>query len=309
MMDCFLLGAGGMMPMPGRMLTALAARTNGRIYLFDAGEGAQLGWKQLGLGLRRLHVIAITHLHADHCLGLPGLLMLRAQLQDPPPLTILGPPGIQEFVESLQRTIGFFCQYSICFRQWAEGGSDVAYEDGEVRILWRPLKHTRLCLGYRLEEKDRPGRFDPDRASALEIPRGPLWAELQRGRPVLNGAGDWIESREVVGPLRPGRKVAFVVDTRPTPAVVELCRGVDLAFIEGMFRPQDASHAIAKGHLTTLEAAALASESGALKTVLVHISPRYTDEDLHVLESEARERCPGLTVGRDLGVYSVPASA
>ncbi|MHC1745142.1 MAG: ribonuclease Z [Syntrophobacteraceae bacterium] len=307
MMDCFLLGSGGMMPMPYRMLTSMAVRTNGRIYLFDAGEGAQLGWKQLGLGLRRLQLIAITHLHADHCLGLPGLLMLRAQMDEPDPLTILGPPGIQDFVEGLQRAIEFYCNYTIRFHQWADGCANVAYEDEEVRILWRPLKHTRFCLGYRLEEKDRPGRFDPDRASALGIPPGPLRTQLQRGSAILNGAGERIESRDVVGPPRPGRKVAFVVDTRPASAILELCRGADLAFIEGMFRPEDASHATAKGHLTTLEAAAIAAESGVRETVLVHISPRYSNDELGALESEARLRCPRLTVGRDLAVYPVAA--
>ena len=110
-MDCILLGTGGMMPMPYRLLSSMALRLNGWIYLIDAGEGTQIGWKQARLGVRGIRLIAVTHLHADHCLGIPGLMMLKAQMENPGPLTVIGPPGIREFVEQNHRIMEFHVNY------------------------------------------------------------------------------------------------------------------------------------------------------------------------------------------------------
>ena len=177
-MECILLGSGGMMPMPYRLLTSLAVRVNGRIYIFDAGEGTQLGLKTTKLGIRGLNVLAVSHLHADHCLGIPGIMMLKAQIQDPEPLTIIGPPGIKKFVEQAHANLGFFLNFTVSFLEWSEQNSEVAYEDGQIRIIWHPLEHSRFCLGYRLEELDRPGKFKPHLATSLAIPKGSLWGKL-----------------------------------------------------------------------------------------------------------------------------------
>ena len=147
--------------MPQRMLTSMALRLNGQIYLFDAGEGTQINWKKVRLGVRGLKLIAVTHLHADHCLGIPGMIMLRAQMEDPSPLTILGPAGIREFVIQSQRTLEFQVNFPINIIEWPSDNSGLAYTDGQARILWQPVKHTRFCLGYRFEELDRPGRIQP----------------------------------------------------------------------------------------------------------------------------------------------------
>jgi len=137
-MDCVLLGSGGMMPMPYRALTSLAVRLEGQLYLFDAGEGCQINLKKAKLGIKPLRVLAVSHLHGDHCLGVPGLLMMRAQVPDPGPLTILGPPGIERFVEHLREILAFYIPYPVSFCEWNEGSPEVAYEDEEVRILWGP---------------------------------------------------------------------------------------------------------------------------------------------------------------------------
>jgi ribonuclease Z len=158
-MDCVLLGSGGMMPMPYRFPTSLVVRHQGNLYLFDAGEGCQINLKKAKLGIKALRVVAVSHLHGDHCLGVPGLLMMRAQVPDPGPLTILGPPGIERFLSQLREVLGFFINYPIYFVEWHEGGPEVAYEDEQVRILWGPLKHTIPCLGYRFEEHPRYGEF------------------------------------------------------------------------------------------------------------------------------------------------------
>ena len=128
-MECILIGTGGMMPMSYRMLTSLAVRLNGQIYLFDAGEGTQINWKRARLGVRGLKLIAVTHLHADHCLGIPGMIMLRAQMENPDPLTILGPPGTREFLSQSQRTLEYHVNFPIHIIEWASDNSDLAYQD------------------------------------------------------------------------------------------------------------------------------------------------------------------------------------
>jgi ribonuclease Z len=294
-----------MMPLPNRLLTALAVRMHGQLYLFDAGEGAQIGWKKAQLGLRGFTLVAVTHLHADHCLGIPGLLMLRTQMDDPEPLTIVGPPGIKSFLEESRKALGFYLNYPLQFIEWSHTAEELAYQDSRVRLFWKPLKHTQFCLGYRLEERERPGKFNPQRAVQLGIPKGSFWGKLQAGQEIVLENGKRIRPAQVLGPARRGRHLAYVVDTRPTKAIYSLCRNADIAFIEGMFSSEDAEHAIAKGHLTVVEAAKIARRAEVKKAVLVHISPRYNDEYLADLEKEAVRACEKAVVGRDLAIYSV----
>ncbi len=304
-MECILLGTGGMMPMPERLLTSLAVRLNGRIYLFDAGEGTQLAWKRLRLGVRGLDVICLSHLHADHCLGIPGLMMLRAQMPDPSPLTLIGPPGIRKFVAMMMEILEFHINYPVSFVEWPEETNGFAYRDDRVRIKWKPLRHTRLCLGYRLEELERPGRFDPHRAQTLGIPRGPLWKALQSGKSLMTEDGRQVGPEEVAGPPRRGRAIAYIVDTRPTPAIQDLCGGTDMTFIEGMFLSRHGDLASTRGHMTVAEAVEAASAGDAARIVLLHVSPRYSDEELPLLEKEGTNLNRETVVGRDLDVYSI----
>jgi len=294
-----------MMPMPYRMLSSMAVRLNGRIYLFDAGEGTQINWKRARLGVRGLKLIAVTHLHADHCLGIPGMIMLRAQMEDPDPLTILGPPGTREFVTQCQKTLEFKVNFPINITEWSSDNTGLAYRDGQAKILWQPVKHSRFCLGYRFEELDRPGKFNPARAQSLGVPMGPLWGKLQKGETVKTPSARTVQPCEVLGPARRGRHIAFVVDTRPAPGVYALCKKADLAFLEGMFLTEHSEHADVKGHMTVAEAAGIARKSGAARAVLVHISPRYENSELGKLEEEARKEFQSIRIGRDLDVFEV----
>jgi ribonuclease Z len=305
MMECVLLGSGGMMPMPYRSLTSMAVRYEGQLYLFDAGEGAQVCLKKAKLGIKPLRVLAISHLHGDHCLGVPGLLMMRAQVPEPGPLTILGPSGIKRFVSHLHELLGFYLNYSIGFVEWSETAPDLAYEDERVRILWRPLNHTSFCLGYRLEEHPRPGKFRPEAARALGVPTGPMWGELQKGNEVTLQDGTVISPDEVLGRPRPGRHVCYAVDTRPSKDLYRLCQDVDLAFLDGMFLPEHRAEAEAKGHMTVDDAARVASRAGARRAVLVHISPRYGQDDMEALTGAAAERFQGAEMGQDLQSYLI----
>jgi len=291
--------------MPYRALTSLAVRCQGHLYIFDAGEGAQVNLKKAKLGIKGLRVLAISHLHGDHCLGVPGLLMMRAQMPEPGSLTILGPSGIKEFVSHLHQSLGFFLNYPIQFVEWDETASHVAYEDERVRILWRSLKHSSFCLGYRLEEHPRPGKFRPQAAQALGVPSGPMWGELQKGQEVMLEDGTVISPDQVLGSSRPGRHVCYAVDTRPSKDLYRLCQDVDLAFLDGMFLPEHRAEAEAKGHMTVDDAARVAFRAGVRRAVLVHISPRYREEVLEGLTSAAVKRFPGAEMGRDLQSYLV----
>ena len=175
----------------------------------------------------------------------------------------------------------------------------------QAKISWQPVKHTRLCLGYRFEELDRPGKFSPERAKALGVPIGPLWGRLQRGEIVKTASDRSVHPSEVLGPARKGRHVAFVVDTRPAPGVYTLCKEVDLAFLEGMFLAEHAEHAEQKGHMTAVEAGVVARESRVARAVLTHISPRYENEGLKQLEDEALKEFQHLKIGRDLDTFEV----
>jgi ribonuclease Z len=182
----------------------------------------------------------------------------------------------------------------------------VAYQDEQVRILWGPLKHTTLCLGYRLEEHPRPGKFNPARAKALGIPSGPSWGRLQKGEKVKLENGATISPEEVLGPPRPGRKVCYAVDTQPNKTLYRLCQKVDLAFLDGMFLPEHQEEADAKGHMTVDDAARVASRAGVGRAVLIHISPRYGEEDMEKFVKAAKERFERVEIGTDLQSFTIP---
>lgn len=304
-MECVLLGSGGMMPMPYRFLTSVVIRHEGRMYMFDAGEGAQISLRKARLGIKALGVLAISHFHGDHCLGIPGLLMMRSQVPEPGPLTIIGPPGIERFVSQLHEALDFFLNFSIRFIEWNETASELAFEDDLVRILWSPLKHNTLCLGYRLEEHERPGKFRPQAAAALGIPSGPMWGKLQKGEQITLENGTLVSPDQVSGSPRPGRHVCYAVDTRPCKGLYRLCQDVDLAFLDGMFSPELQSEARDRGHMTVDDAARVALRAGVGKAVLVHLSPRYRDEDIEELTMAAKKRFPQAEIGRDLQLYQV----
>ncbi len=157
-----------------------------------------------------------------------------------------------------------------------------------------------------MEELERPGKFKPHLAAALGIPKGPHWGQLQQGQKITLEDGTEISPEQVLGESRRGRHVAYVVDTRPSKGVYRLCKDADIAFMEGMFLPEDAEHANAKGHLTVVDAARVAERAGVCRAVLVHISPRYDSEELHLLAAAAKARYAGAEIGEDFRVYEVP---
>lgn len=304
-MDCILLGTGGMMPMPDRHLTSVAFRYNGDVVLFDAGEGVQVPFKKYHIGNRALTVVAITHLHADHCLGLPGMLMLRAQMPDPGPLTIVGPPGISRFVENVHQSLNFVLNYPIYFKEWTQDSDAVAYRGDGFKLIWEPLNHSVFCLGYRVEEDERPGKFNPETAIALGVEPGPLFGELQRGQTIIVGENT-VTPEQVMGPKRKGRRMAFAVDTRPCKGLYRLLDNVDLAFVEGMFLPDQSTVAAKKMHMTVDDSARVCQRANVQKAVIVHVSPRYTIGMDRELELAAKARFEMMEMGIKGKNYSIP---
>jgi ribonuclease Z len=296
-MEAFILGCGGTMPLPYRHLTSALLRRDGDLFLFDCGEGTQVSLRRLNLKWKKINAIFISHTHADHVTGLPGILMLSSQVARTEPLYIFGPPKISEYVETSRRVLDMYINYPIIVKDIEAPCTVYEQEDFIVRAF--PLNHTKVCVGYTLEEKDRPGEFNPDKARELKVPCGPLWSKLQSGETVLSSEGKEVKSSEVLGLARKGSKFSFVTDTLYLDSIAKEVKNSDLLLCEGMFDQSFIDHAKEKKHMTAKEAATIARDAQVKKMAMIHYSPRYTDRELAVLENEAKEIFPETILSKD----------
>ncbi len=297
-LEAFILGTGGMMPLPHRHLTSVLVRREGDLFLFDAGEGTQVSLRRLNLRWKKINAIFISHTHADHVTGLPGILMLSSQVDRNEPLYIYGPPRIAEYVESSRRVLDMYINYEIVVREIE--APCLCHEGEGFRIRAFPLRHTKPCVGYVLEEDPRPGAFFPEKAEASGVPRGPLWSVLQGGSPVDLPDGRVVRPEEVMGAPRSGRKFGYVTDTLYFPEIAPNVSGSDLLVCEGMFERELLASAQEKRHMTAEQAARIALDAGGVKKLaLIHYSPRYTEQNLKRLLEEAREIFPDTVLSRD----------
>ncbi len=300
-LEAFILGSGGTMPLPNRHLTSVLLRREGEVFLFDCGEGTQVSLRALNLRWKKISAILISHTHADHVTGLPGMLMLSSQVDRQDPLTIIGPPRIAAYVEANRDVLEMYINYEIRVQEITdpEQPQEVFRGDG-FAIRSFPLRHSRVCVGYTMEEDVRPGIFHPQQAEAAGVERGPLWASLQRGEAVRNRDGDVVEPSSVLGPPRRGRKFTYMTDTLPLQSVDEHIRDSDLLISEGMFTEEYRESARAKKHMTAGDAARIARRAGGIKQMgLIHYSPRYTNRQLKELLDEARAIFPNTFLTRD----------
>jgi ribonuclease Z len=303
-LEAFILGCGGSMPLPGRHLASVLLRREGELFLFDAGEGTQVSLRALNLRWKKITAIFISHTHADHVTGLPGLLMLSSQVDRDEPLYIYGPPRIVDYLESSRRELDMYINYEIIIKEIDERCT--VMETPEFRIRAFPLKHTKPCFGYTLEEFQRPGEFNLERALELGIPAGPLFGKLQHGSNIeLNGK--IITPDQVMGPPRKARKFSFVTDTLAIPSIADEVAGSDLFVCEGMFEQELLSTAVEKKHMTAYQAAMLASAANSTYPVkqlaLIHYSPRYSNYELQKLLAEAQSIFPNTVLTRDRMVF------
>jgi ribonuclease Z len=303
-LEAFILGCGGMMPLPNRHLTSVLLRREGDLFLFDCGEGTQVSLRRLNLRWKKISVIFISHTHADHVTGIPGLLMLSSQVDRDDPLYIIGPPRIAEYIEASRRVLDMYINYEIVVQEIASPG--IVYKGDGFHVRCFPLKHTKPCYGYTLEEDMRPGEFHPEKAQALNVPMGKLWGKLQRGETVQAADGREVRPGDVMGQPRMGRKFSFVTDTLAFPEISAHVVGSDLFVCEGMFTKDLAEDAHSKKHMTAEEAAQIAASSVDVKKLaLIHYSPRYNDYDLKQLRSEAMDIFPETVLTRDRSVFPI----
>lgn len=291
MLDVCLLGTGGMTPLPQRFLASALVRFKGRLTLLDCGEGTQISLKLLGWGFKEISAILLTHLHADHTAGLPGMLLTIGNSGRRDPLLLFGPPDLWRVVEGV-RALAPQLPYLL---EWREllGGEQVDLGGMEVSSL--AVDHRVPCLAYSLHVP-RGRRFNPERASELGIPVQ-LWSRLQAGEGV-EWEGRQVDPREVLGEERPGIKLSYVTDTRPTPDLPAFVEGADLLICEGMYgSPEDLPKALEKKHMLFAEAAEIARQGRVRELWLTHYSPSLSDPEEWL--GEATRVFPNTRAGHD----------
>ena len=268
MLDICLLGTGGMLPLPYRALTSLMVRHNGSNLLIDCGEGTQNQIRIQGWSFKPLDVICITHFHADHISGLPGLLLTMGNAERTEPLTMIGPKGLAKVVNSL-RVIAPELPFDIKFIELENEFE--AIDICGLRIEAFRVNHRVTCYGYNLV-LDRAGKFDAAKAKELGLPVQ-YWSHLQKGEVVTYQDKEYT-SDMVMGEARKGLKVTYCTDTRPTESIVENASGADLFICEGMYGEDDKlANAKEHKHMTMTEAAELAKKADVGEMWLTHYSP------------------------------------
>jgi ribonuclease Z len=278
MIDVCLLGNGGMMPLPERPLSACLVRVGSSTILFDCGEGTQVSWRASGWPFRPTGTILLSHVHADHVAGLPGVLFQIAHSGRTEPVTIFGPEPVLEIVQHLVAIVGWL-PFELRVAMLA-GGETLELLPG-LTLSTLALRHRVACLGYRLDLARAP-RFDPDRAGALGVPQE-HWKRLQRGEPVAG-----VLPEQVTGPPRAGLRVALITDTAFFDDLAEFVADSDLLVCEAMYADDDdEQRAHERGHMTARQAATVGARGRVQRLWLTHFSPSVTDPDAaaHVARS------------------------
>jgi ribonuclease Z len=291
------LGTGGSVPTARRATACLLARIGGDRILFDCGEGAQRQM-QRSTGLVQLDEIYLTHYHADHYLGLPGLLKTYDLQARERPLRIVGPPGLAGLFEALHRIVGRV-SYEVELVELDEGEA-IRHDGFEVRCF--QVEHQVRAHGYALVEDQRPGRFDPELAASLGVQPGPDFGRLQAGEDVPGDDGT-VRPEQVMGGARRGRKVVVTGDTAPCEMTRVAAHEAELLVHDASFADEEGDRAAETGHSTARQAAELALEAGVKLLALVHISSRY---DVRDVLAEAREAFPAAEAPRDFDVVEIP---
>lgn len=298
-LDVLFLGTAGSVPTPQRGTSATLVRREGDRLLFDCGEGTQRQLARSDAGLVDLDDVFLTHLHADHFLGLPGMLKTFSLRGREAALALHGPRGSRELFHHLRRLVGTLT-YEIDVVELGHG--DVVTRNG-YRIAAFRTDHGVEAIGYALEEDARPGRFDVAAAATLGVPDGPARGALQRGEAVTLADGTIVPPDAVVGPPRRGRKLVLTGDTAPCTTVVDAAVGADLLVHEATFLADERERARETRHSTAAQAALAAQAAGVQLLALTHVSARYSGRQL---EEEARQVFEATIVPRDFDLVEIP---
>ncbi|RFS80070.1 ribonuclease Z [Leclercia adecarboxylata] len=305
-MELLFLGTSAGVPTRTRNVTSilldLQHPTRGGLWMFDCGEGTQHQLLQTASHPGKLDKIFITHLHGDHLFGLPGLLCSRSMAGNLHPLTIYGPPGIREFVETSLRISGSWTDYPL---EIVEISAGVVFNDDAWTVTAAALNHPVECYGYRIEEQDKPGALDGTALIAAGVPFGPLFQQLKRGERITLDDGRTIDGADYLSPPRPGKKLAIFGDTAPCENALALARGVDLLVHEATLESAMEEKANSRGHSSTRQAAMLAREAQVKKLVITHVSSRYDAGGCAMLLTECRDLFADSELAEDFAVVRV----
>ncbi len=292
MLDLCLLGTSGMMPLPGRWLTALMTRLCGSSLLIDCGEGTQIAIKEKGWSVNPIDTICFTHYHGDHISGLPGLLLSMGNSERTEPVTLIGPKGLQKVVESLL-VIAPGLPFKINFIELSEKEEDLQINGYNIRAF--KVNHNITCYGYTINVL-RGGRFYPEKAKENNIPIK-LWSFLQKGDKI-EYEGKLYTPDMVIGPARKGIKVTYCTDTRPVQSLIENAQNADLLICEGMYGESDkVLKAVEYKHMTFYEAAKVAKEACVKEMWLTHYSPSLLRPGDYI--NEVRKIFPNTYASKD----------
>jgi ribonuclease Z len=297
-LDVVFLGTSGSMPTARRAPSALLVRRGGDRLLVDCGEGTQRQLLRSAIGLVDLPEVLLTHYHADHYLGLPGMLKTFALRGREAPMTVYGPPGLRDLFSSLRRIFGRLT-YALELVELRPGH---VLDRGDFHVEAIPVEHGVSAIGYVLTEDARPGRFDVETADALGVPAGPERGALQRGESMTLADGRTVAPDQVLGPARPGRKLVLAGDTAPTASVLLAAREADLLVHEATFCEDERDRAAETLHSTAFQAATIAKEAGVAMLALTHLSTRYAGRDV---AEEARAVFPEAVVPRDFDIIEL----
>ena len=281
-MKLVFLGTSAAQPTEKRGLSCICLEKEGEILMFDAGESAQISYMKSGLGWNKKMKLFVTHLHGDHCVGILGLLQTMSMQNRTEPLEIFGPKGIDEFLAANIKILNFGLPFSILITIVNEG---TIYENKKFLIHAAKANHSITAFSYLFEEKDKPGRFNVEKAKELGIPEGELWNKLQNGIDVINNE-KIIKPEQVLGKKRPGKKIGISGDTMPTKELEEFFNECDYLVFDSTFLDEEKQKAQDTCHSTAKQAAELAKKANVKNLILTHFSARYKDEIGHKTEAE-----------------------
>ena len=294
------LGTAASRPTVGRNVSSLLIAREGELLMFDCGEGTQRQMMRFATGFT-VNDIFFTHMHADHFLGVIGLLRTMGLQAREEPMHLYGPEGARAILHEAVHLGVERVPFEIVIHELQPGQ---VIDRGEYDVVPFAAKHGIRALGYALIEHERLGRFHPDTARALGVPEGPLFGKLHRGESI-EVAGRTISPEDVVGPSRAGRRIVYTGDTRPCKETIEISVQADLLIHDATFGEEEAERAGITGHSTAREAADVAKRAGAARLILTHLSSRYAD-DPRILEREARFVFRDSVAAHDGMVVEVP---
>jgi len=293
-MKLVFLGTSASQPTENRGLSCICLERDGEILMFDAGEAAQISYMKSGLGWNKKMKMFVTHLHGDHCVGILGLLQTMSMQKRTETLEIFGPSGIDEFIAANIKILNFGLSFPVLITIIKEGK---IFENEKYSMYVCKANHSVTAFSYLFEEKDKPGRFNVEKAKELDIPEGELWNKLQNGNEITINE-KVIKPEQVLGEKRPGKKIGISGDTMPTKELEKFFKECDYLVFDSTFVDEEKQRAEETCHSTAKQAATLGKNAKVKNLILTHFSARYKDEVRHLKEAE--EIHNSVTTARDL---------